>query len=85
MLKGKTALVTARLPAPLVEQQIPATARSLALLKTPQCRDILLAAQSTKKFVAVDEVAALALYLASGPAASITGAVIPIDGGWTAH
>jgi 3-hydroxybutyrate dehydrogenase len=47
-------------------------------------RDVLLAAQPTKKFVTVEEVAALTLFLASDGAASITGAVIPIEGGWTA-
>ena len=70
---------------PLVEQQIPATANSLGITEDAAVRDVLLSAQPTKKFVAVDEVAAMALYLASGHAASITGAMIPIDGGWTAH
>jgi 3-hydroxybutyrate dehydrogenase len=48
-------------------------------------RDVLLAAQPTRKFVTVPQVAALALFLASDDAASITGAVLPIEGGWTAH
>ena len=48
-------------------------------------RDVLLAAQPTKQFVTVDQVAALALYLASDAAANITGANISIDGGWTAQ
>jgi len=37
-------------------------------------RDVLLAAQPTKRFVAVEEVAGLAVFLASDAAASITGA-----------
>ncbi|HKQ10698.1 MAG TPA: SDR family oxidoreductase [Rhizomicrobium sp.] len=45
---------------------------------------MLLHAQPTKQFVTVEEVAALALYLASDMARSITGAIISIDGGWTA-
>jgi 3-hydroxybutyrate dehydrogenase len=47
-------------------------------------RDVLLAAQPTKEFVAVGEIAALAVYLCSDAAKSITGANISIDGGWTA-
>ncbi len=48
-------------------------------------RDVLLAAQPSKQFVEVDEVAALTAFLCSAGAASITGAMLPIDGGWTAH
>jgi 3-hydroxybutyrate dehydrogenase len=48
-------------------------------------RDVLLAAQPTKEFVTIDQVAALALYLCTDAAAAITGANIPIDGGWTAQ
>ena len=48
-------------------------------------RDVLLAAQPSKRFVEVEEVAALAVYLCSDNARSITGAAIPIDGGWTAR
>ena len=47
--------------------------------------DVLLAAQPTKQFVTVEQVAALALYLCSDAAAQITGANMSIDGGWTAQ
>jgi 3-hydroxybutyrate dehydrogenase len=70
---------------PLVEKQIPDTAKARGLTEEQVKRDVLLAAQPTKKFVTVEEVAALTLFLASDAAASITGAVIPIEGGWTAH
>jgi 3-hydroxybutyrate dehydrogenase len=70
---------------PLVEKQIPDTAKARGLTEEQVKRDVLLAAQPTKKFVTVEEVAALTLFLASPDAASITGAVIPIEGGWTAH
>jgi 3-hydroxybutyrate dehydrogenase len=47
--------------------------------------DVLLHAQPTKQFVQVEEIAALATFLASDSATSLTGAIIPVDGGWTAQ
>ena len=47
-------------------------------------RDVILAAQPTKKFVKVEQVAALTAFLCTDEAASITGAILSIDGGWTA-
>jgi 3-hydroxybutyrate dehydrogenase len=69
---------------PLVEKQIPDTAKARGLTEEQVKRDVLLAAQPTKKFVTVEEVAALTVFLASQDAASITGAILPIEGGWTA-
>jgi len=70
---------------PLVEKQIPDTAKARGMTEEQVKRDVLLAAQPTKRFVAVEEVAALAVFLAGDAAASITGALLPIDGGWTAQ
>jgi 3-hydroxybutyrate dehydrogenase len=47
-------------------------------------KDVLLAAQLTKVFVMVEQVASLALFLCGQDAAQITGANLSIDGGWTA-
>ncbi|MCR4281545.1 MAG: 3-hydroxybutyrate dehydrogenase, partial [Bauldia sp.] len=69
---------------PLVEKQIPDTAKARAMTEDEVKRNVILAAQPTKEFIAVEEVAALAVYLCSDAAKSITGALLPIDGGWTA-
>ena len=48
-------------------------------------RDVLLAAQPTKQFVTVDQVAAMAVFLCSDAASQMTGTNISMDGGWTAQ
>ena len=68
----------------LVENQIPDTMAARGLTRDQVINDVLLAAQPTKQFVTVDQVAALALFLARDEAASITGANLSMDGGWTA-
>jgi 3-hydroxybutyrate dehydrogenase len=70
---------------PLVERQIPDTAKARGITEEAVVRDVLLAAQPTKRFVTIDEVATLAKFLCSDGAASITGTLLPIDGGWTAQ
>ncbi len=70
---------------PLVEKQIPDTAKARGITEEQVIKDVLLAAQPTKKFVTVGQVAALCVFLASEDAASITGAILPVEGGWTAH
>ncbi len=70
---------------PLVEKQIPDTMKARKLTKDQVIKSVFLAAQPTKKFVKMEEVASLTAYLASDLARSITGALISIDGGWTAQ
>jgi len=70
---------------PLVEKQIPEQAKARGISEDAVVRDVLLAAQPTKAFVGVEEIAALAVFLASDAAHSLTGAALPVDGGWTAH
>ena len=69
---------------PLVEKQIPATAKARNMSEEQVKRDVLLEAQWTKKFVTVEQIAGTALFLCSDNAENITGTHISIDGGWTA-
>ncbi|MEX2482891.1 MAG: 3-hydroxybutyrate dehydrogenase [Gammaproteobacteria bacterium] len=69
---------------PLVERQIPDTAKARGITEEEVKRDVLLAAQPTREFVTVAQIAALALYLCRPEAAQITGTTLSMDGGWTA-
>lgn len=69
---------------PLVEKQIPDTAKARGMTEDEVKRDVLLAAQWTKKFVTVEQLSGVALFLCSDAAENITGVALPVDGGWTA-
>jgi len=69
---------------PLVEKQIPDTAKIRGISEEEVKRDVLLAPQWTKKFVTVEQLAGTALFLCSNHAENITGTHISVDGGWTA-
>ena len=89
-LEAATAGITANCISPgyvwtkLVENQVPDTMKARGLTREQVINDVLLAAQPTKRFVEPVEVAALALFLCGDAAASITGANLAVDGGWTA-
>jgi 3-hydroxybutyrate dehydrogenase len=70
---------------PIVENQIDDQSKAHHIPRENVIREIILANQPTKRFVKLEELSALALFLASDAAASITGAALMIDGGWTAR
>jgi 3-hydroxybutyrate dehydrogenase len=69
----------------LVENQIPDTMKARGLTRDQVINDVLLANQPQKKFVQVDQLAALALFLCRDEASAITGTNLSVDGGWTAQ
>src|SRR5438874_5318026 len=69
---------------PRVENQVPDTMKARGLTPEQVMNDVLLAAQPTKQFVTVEQVAAFAVFLCRDEAKSITGANLSMDGGWTA-
>lgn len=70
---------------PLVLNQIATTAKLRKITEEEVINKVMLGPQATKKFVEIDEIAALIMFLCSHSACSITGAAISIDGGWTAQ
>ncbi|PDS99326.1 3-hydroxybutyrate dehydrogenase [Rhizobium sp. S9] len=70
---------------PLVEHQIEDQAKSHNIPRDAVIRDVFLKDQPTRRFATVEEMGALAVFLCSDLAGSITGTAIPVDGGWTAH
>jgi 3-hydroxybutyrate dehydrogenase len=70
---------------PLVQKQIPETAKARGLTEEQVINDVLLHAQPTRQFVTTEQIGALAVFLCTDAAASITGTALPIDGGWTAQ
>ena len=70
---------------PLVEGQIDEQARAHGLPRERVINEVILASQPSKRFVEVEELGALAVFLCSEAGRSITGAALSVDGGWTAR
>jgi 3-hydroxybutyrate dehydrogenase len=70
---------------PLVEKQIDDQGRTHAIPRAEVIDKVMLERQPSKAFVKIEEVAALAVFLCSDGAASITGTPVSIDGGWVAQ
>lgn len=70
---------------PLVEAQIPDTAKARGMTEREVIEKVLLAAQPTGQFVTVEQVSDTVAFLLTDGAANITGTALSIDGGWTAQ
>ncbi|MFC3053005.1 3-hydroxybutyrate dehydrogenase [Kordiimonas pumila] len=68
----------------LVEGQIADTAKARNISKEDVVKNVMLSAQPTKEFVTIEQVSEFTAYLCSDSARSITGAMLSIDGGWSA-
>ena len=70
---------------PLVEKQIEAHAKAENIPVERAKNDLLKEKQPMLEFSTPEQIGALAVYLASDAAATVTGTAIPIDGGWVAQ
>ncbi len=70
---------------PLVEAQIPDTAKARGMTEQEVIEKVILAAQPTGQFVSIEQVAETVAFLLTDGAANITGTSLSIDGGWTAQ
>ncbi|MFD0981306.1 3-hydroxybutyrate dehydrogenase [Tropicimonas aquimaris] len=69
---------------PLVEAQIPNTAKEYNIPEAEAIEKVILAKQPSKEFVTVEQLGGMVLFLCSEAAAQITGTTLSADGGWTA-
>jgi 3-hydroxybutyrate dehydrogenase len=69
----------------MVEKQIEDQCKVHNKSRDEVMRDVLLAPQPTRRFVTIEEVGALAVFLAGDAARSITGTALSVDGGWVAR
>jgi 3-hydroxybutyrate dehydrogenase len=69
---------------PLAEAQLPALAKQHGVSEQAALQDHLLEHQPSKRWIEVEEVARMALYLCGPGSGGVTGAALSIDGGWFA-
>lgn len=70
---------------PIIEKQIAQQAQVTGLPEDQVLKAVFLEKMPTGRLIGPEEVAAAIAFLCSDAAASITGAVIPVDGGYTTH
>jgi len=77
------ALCPGTLPTPAIQEKIASIAAGEGRTIDEATRDYLSTRQPTGRFVAMEGVGAMAVFLCSQAARDITGATLPIDGGWS--
>jgi len=70
---------------PLVEMQLKSQAAKHGISEEDVAATILLAKQAVKAFIPVEAVAGIAILLADPDSSTLTGAALPVDGGWSAQ
>lgn len=70
---------------PLVEAQISALAERESISHEDAARKLLAEKQPSLRFTEVEDLGAMAIFLAGDNAANMTGAILTADGGWTAQ
>jgi 3-hydroxybutyrate dehydrogenase len=78
------ALMPGTVPSPPIVQRIADIAARQGISPAEAEAQYMETRQPTGRFVSMDSVAAMALLLCSPAGADITGAMLPVDGGWTA-
>jgi 3-hydroxybutyrate dehydrogenase len=68
-----------------VDGQIDEQAKAQGLPRERVINEVILASQPNRRFAEIAELAALSVSLCSDTGRSITGAALPVDGGWTAR
>src|SRR5690606_28363055 len=71
-------------PTPAIEQRLQEFMRASGLPREQAVGEFMAGRQPSGRFVAMESVAALAVFLCGPGAADITGAALPVDGGWSA-
>lgn len=77
------ALCPGTLPTPAIQGKIASIAAAEGRTIEDTTRDYLATRQPTGRFIAMEAVGAMAVFLSSPAAQDITGAALPIDGGWS--
>jgi 3-hydroxybutyrate dehydrogenase len=79
------AICPAFVETPLLQAQIEDQAKAHKISRERVVREVILASQPSRRFVSMDELGTLAVFLARRDTRSVTGAALSVDGGWTAR